>query len=892
MKTMLYRTVAIAALVMPSMAFAQSTGSSDFEEETIVVTGTRNQEVGGVKIPDSPKAKVVIGEELIQAQRPGQSINEIINLVPGVSFTNNDPWGSSGGSFTIRGFSSDRISQTFDGIPLNDSGNYAIYTNQQVDPELVQTINVNLGSTDVDSPTAAAVGGTVNINTLVPSDEMGALMSATYGNIIAKGSGDRPMYRVFGVINTGVFTPFGTKAWFSASNTSNVAAFANYGKVRKQQYNAKIYQPIGDNGDFISIAGHYNENRNNFGGSPLRASAITGDKKGRFYDISGGYPCSVSLNGTPNSCGTDFERRYNPSNTGNVRWQSRFGLTDSLTFSFDGAYQSVKANGGGTTSANEGFNYIGGKPFTGNYGGSFYFGEDLNGDGNLGTDINGDGIIANYQVTNANGSRTTVYESDRMTVLQPSQTNTRRWVAIANLAYEINDTNRVRLSYSFDRARHRQTGAAGLLFENGEPQDVFAINNPILDSAGNILQKRDRKSYATLHQIAGEYRGDFFEDKLTVLLGARMPFFKRELNQYCFTTNTGGGSGAFVNCVPEDQQADYIKANPYSYDEKTGRATGAAIPQSRNLKYDKFLPNLGVVYKITPQISVATSYSKNISVPSTDALYNAFYYPAGSDAAHRVAETSDSFDGSLRYTSSKIQAAVTGWYSKYKNRLVTAYDIDGFGTDTNLGPVKKYGIDGSISYSPVKAITGYVFGSYIKSEIQNDTITGSCSATSDIALAGLCYSETVGTGANAVTTHYLRTAGKRERSAPKYLFGGRLQGELGDLRLGVQAKRTSSRYMNDINGEVETITLPDNTTKLIAPGAKFKAYTVVDLDLRYSLAGAGLEKGAIQLNISNLFDKYYVGSFSGGLDTLASSTSAFVNFGSPRAISASFIVGF
>lgn len=271
-------------------------------------------------------------------------------------------------------------------------------------------------------------------------------------------------------------------------------------------------------------------------------------------------------------------------------------------------------------------------------------------------------------------------------------------------------------------------------------------------------------------------------------------------------------------------------------------------------------------------------------MPSTDALYNAFIFPVDSDSAYRAPETSDSFDASLRYTSSKVQAAVTGWYSKYKNRLVTAYDIDGNGTDTNLGPVKKYGVDANISYSPIKEITAYLFGSYIKSEIQNDAVTGSCAATSDIALAGLCYVQ------DGVA--YLRTSGKRERSAPKYLFGGRLQGNLGDFTLGVQAKKTSSRYLNDINGEIQSVTLTDGTSKMIFPGAKFGAYTVVDLDLRYSLASVGMEKGAIQLNVSNLFDKYYVGSFSGGLDTLASSSSAFVNFGSPRAISASLIIGF
>ena len=37
---------------------------------------------------------------------PGQTILDTINLVPGVSFQNNDPYGSAGGTLTIRGFDS------------------------------------------------------------------------------------------------------------------------------------------------------------------------------------------------------------------------------------------------------------------------------------------------------------------------------------------------------------------------------------------------------------------------------------------------------------------------------------------------------------------------------------------------------------------------------------------------------------------------------------------------------------------------------------------------------------------------------------------------------------------------------------------------------------------
>jgi len=835
MKQFLMGSAAIIAVAIPGAAFAQSTGSQDFED-SIVVTGARtNQSVGGVRIPDSPKAKVVLTQELIERQRPGQSVNEIINLVPGVSFTNNDPWGSSGGSFTIRGFSSDRISQTFDGLPLNDSGNYAIYTNQQVDPELIESVNVNLGSTDVDSPTAAAVGGTVNINTLMPTDDFGAMASVSYGNIVAEGSGDRPFHRVFGMVNTGDLTGHGTKAWLSASRAYNEASFANYGKIEKAQYNAKVYQAIGASGDFISVAGHLNVNRNNFGGSPGSAAAFAGDKSARFYNIGGvGYPCTISTAANPgvadqtNTCGTQFERRYNPSNTGNVRLNSRFTLTDKLTLSVDGGYQYVKANGGGTTSAYEGFFYQGTTPLTGYFGGSAYFGRDINGDGTLGVDTNGNGLIQGA-------------ESDRFTLLNPSQTVTNRWIGIANLAYDFDDNNRVRLSYSYDRARHRQTGEGGLLQLSGEPFDVFPMNDPLTDSAGNILQKRDRKSYATLNQVAGEYRGQFFQDMLTVTLGVRAPFFQRDLNQYCFTTALNGN----VNCVAGGDVAAYSAANPYAVNAN-GTPSGAAPPQSRTYKYDKLLPNVGAVFKLPPEISLAGSYAANISVPGTDTLYNSIYLPGNSSASKPVAETSDSFDLGLRYQTSIVQASLTGWYAKYKNRIASAFnDVCDCSIDTNLGAVKKYGIDGSVSVRPIPELLIYAFGSYIDSEIGADVQTG--------------------------PTTFAATKGNRERGAPAYLWGGRVQGTLGPVDLGAQIKRTGSRYLNDINT------------------FKVAGYTIVDLDLRYNLANLGLEKTFVQVNVSNLFDKFYIGSFSGGLTT-ASSTN--VNFGAPRAISASMVVAF
>lgn len=818
-----------AAAAVP--AAAQSTGSVDFEDDVIVVTGERfDQGVGGVQIPDTTKAKQVLTEEIIRRQRPGQTVNDIVNLVPGVSFQNNDPWGSSGGGFTIRGFGSDRVSQTLDGLPLNDSGNYALYTNQQVDPEVLESVNVNLGTTDVDSPTASATGGTINIRTREPGDDFGLFGAMSFGDVLAEGAVDTIYMRAFGMVDTGDITGMGTKAFLSASYTTYGVPYNPYGRVDKTQFNGRIWQDIGDNGDFVAISGHWNVNRNNFAGSE-DLSKLLGYYDGEFtkedrftvYENDGRdlYPCQVpdgqvvgegGINGTSeryddrNGCGAAFYRRYNPSDTGNIRGASRFSISDQLTFTFDPSFQYVKANGGGPDDLRESFFTPTGTttPLTGAFNGGYYFGRDLNGDGDL---------------------------LDRLAGTDPSQTQTNRYGVVANLIYDLNDDHRVRLAYTWDRARHRQTGQIGAMIQNGEPTNVFAIDDPVLDVYGNEVNKRDRRSIATLHQVSGEYRGRFGE--LTAVLGLRAPFFTRDLQQNCYTTSISG----FVDCPSPGQDLSQYETANSSY----------ATPLARTYKYDEILPNVGFTFNATDSVSLFANYAKGLSVPGTDPLYDSLYL-ADDDRVRPVPETTDSFDGGLRYTAGRLQAQLSGWFTRYNDRLASAYDPtanDGEGAVVyrNLGRVDKYGLDGSIAYRPSTTSLLYFFGSINESEIKEDVLVAGGS---------------------------LPTAGNSESGTPNYSFGARGQIALGNLELGAQAKRTGPRWINDLNED------------------KAPAYTLVDLDARLVL-GEFATGGdvAVQLNITNLFDEYYIGYFGGSLDGFG-----FAQIGAPRAGSISLVMGF
>ena len=849
MRSILFCGAAFAALGCPVSAYAQSTGTIDADasrDADIVVSGSREKpDVNGIRTPDTPKAKAVLTQELIERRTPGQTILDTINLVPGVNFTNSDPYGGSGGQLRIRGFDGNRISLTFDGIPLNDSGNYAIYSNQQLDPELIEEVNVNFGATDVDSPTASASGGTVNYRSVMPKDTLGASMAYSHGT--------NDMNRVFAKIDTGVFTSFGTKAWFSASE-QRYDQFRGSGEINKQQYNAKLYQPIGSKGDFIAFGAHYNQNRNSSYSNPTLANirttlgtavvpstgisaatpytldlskaqydAVFDDSSAAYlYDASCALPSASGGSGSQNdrsSCGNAASTAINPSNTGNFRVNSRYTLTDKLIFTFDGAYSFTRANGGGSavfaeSNANA-TNAAGTAAAASVY---TYQLQRLGAGGASGVDINGDGDTLNY-----------------VRAYFPSNTRTQRFTAIAGLRYDLEANSAVRFAYTWDRARHRQTGEASLLDATGNPYDVFSAldgegDTAILDAAGNVVNKRNRLSYAILHQVSGEYRGAYLNDALKVTLGVRAPFFRRNLTNYCYTIPGNSSDGYCTS-----QTADQVAANA------TTAAYGA--PYKNRIKtYNAVLPNFGLTYQFLRGASVFASYAKGFSAPRTDNLY-AFDDVKIAPIAEVKPEKTDSFDLGLRYSSRLIQAQLAGWYIHYDNRIIsTLTTLEGGGTlttDRNVGTVKSKGVDASLGITPIRNLSLYGFVSYIDARLQDDAVDPT-------------------TG--AVTT---ATAGKFVVETPKWQYGGRVQAAFDPVSIGAQVKHVGQRYVTDVND-------------LIAAG-----YTTVDLDARFDLAFAGLDRTFFQLNVSNLFNARYFGNLSTGT-TAASSTR--YTFGAPRTV--------
>jgi iron complex outermembrane receptor protein len=169
-------------LAAQAQAQAQSATSSLNVEEVVVTAGRQSQGGGLIVAQQAPKAVSTVTADYIRDQPAASNPFQLLNQVPNVNANGRDPTGLGRGQISVRGFQSNQIGLSLDGVPINDSGTFNTFPQEYVDTENLSAITLQQGAGDVDSPNIGATGGVLTMSVQRPASTPGLRFEQSFGD--------------------------------------------------------------------------------------------------------------------------------------------------------------------------------------------------------------------------------------------------------------------------------------------------------------------------------------------------------------------------------------------------------------------------------------------------------------------------------------------------------------------------------------------------------------------------------------------------------------------------------------------------------------------------------------------------------------------------------------
>jgi iron complex outermembrane receptor protein len=427
---------------------------------------------------------------------------------------------------------------------------------------------------------------------------------------------------------------------------------------------------------------------------------------------------------------------------------------------------------------------------------------------------------------------------DQVLVYSPSNTQTDRFGLNTSLLWDMDEHNHFQLSYAYDYANHRQTGAFGTINQaTGFPTSFFGglDGQGVFAADGSPIRKRDRFSIAKLNQVSFNYIGRWIDDRLHVNLGVRYAMFERHLNQYCYLYS---GSNEYCDTfnpaqIAADQAADNasaaailagggaLPANAPALSKDLGvnvsynpvsKQANFRLPFSQTVHYNKAMPNLGASWNFNARNQVYVSYTQGFAAPRTDNLYT-------SSPETVQPETTDIYAGGYRYQGASFTFAGSLWGAHWHNHIIQSIDPNDptLSIDRNVGAVTLYGVDAEAGLRVNEHASLFAAYTWEHSQLDNNYV---------VSAGGKPF--------------VLPVKGKALVLTPDMMGSVRAQYTQGPFVFGIQGKYTGARYVDDMNTQATRI-----------PG-----YATADLDLSYAAPGA-MGHVILQFNATNLFNTHY-----------------------------------
>jgi len=481
-QTVAQTTGATTATTKPTAAAAAPTPAP----EVINVSGrtalTRSPGAGLMRVETDPKAIQTITRDFISKQSPTTNIQQLLKMLPSANVLDQDSYGLYSGSTYVRGLDQTNIGWTLDGMPLNDIGGGQFYSNEVLEAEDLETVSLEPGSVDLDSPIISGAGGLVKATMSNPSHKRGGLIDISFGSF--------DMSRQFLRLNSGDIGNSGTRFMFSFSHT-RANNYRGPGDAEKFHYDFKLVKDF-NNGSHTGLTVSYNKQIND---SYLNPSLTQ-------YRATG-YSTNYDANYSGTSDVNYYKLHVNPFENVVAVLPSHIVITPKLSIDDSAYFWHGIGNGTGASTLKEGSNPAGGTF----YGGSY-----------VPVDLNGDGRISS---------------STSVIALTPSNQEQFRPGNTIKVNYELDKHNHLTAGWWYEYANLLQYSPIGMVNQTtGLPDNVWGVTNLYKLPSGANYSYRNFLSLSQINMIFIGDSADYFNGKLHIDAGFKEAMMTRRVYNY------------------------------------------------------------------------------------------------------------------------------------------------------------------------------------------------------------------------------------------------------------------------------------------------------------------------------------------------------------------------
>jgi iron complex outermembrane receptor protein len=529
--------------------------------ETIEVKGSKvgTQPGGGlIKKQTEPASISTISSDFIAKQPALTNPYQLIESVPGVTVGGSDPYGVQTPNLYIRGLDSTEIGFLWEGMPLNDVGNYLGYPDEWFSTENLSEISVRQGSAGISDPLMNNNGAVVDMEFVDPTDDPGAYADASYGSYHT--------HREFIRLNFGKIANTGLKGWISFHNIY-APSWHGPGYTAKQHVDFNFVDDF-DNGSKISLVGSWNHEDQTFAILP------TLSEWNQFHD-------SLNYDTYYTNGDTNYWKLYQaPYTHFFMSAPSKFVITDNLNIEVTPYLWYGQGLGSAGTIL----------PESGNTLGTEVFNQNLN--------------ITTGQVPGGQFASFLTFGNDQ----------TRPGV-VAKANYQIAN-QLITAGYWFDISHDKDFESFEALGQNGEPTNNTGEIDEIKLANGQALFAQLIRTTTTTNAVFIEDKLKFLDDKLVIDAGFKEVMVSRYGRNYLPGPQYLTG---ITEAEPLPTLGASYQADPHNqFFASVG--THFRVPESLAL-YDSYFPPYGLVGLAGQNLKPEYTISEEAGYRYTDDLF-------------------------------------------------------------------------------------------------------------------------------------------------------------------------------------------------------------------------------------------------------------------------------